>query len=435
MEGFLGIKGIAKTTAIIGLIIVIIVAGIGGYIATRPPEEPVEKIYVGVLSPGRGDLSFYDMAFKGAEMAAKEFGFEIVDLVVASPADMIPALRMAAKDPYARLIVGADFWWQEPVDEVAPDFPGLNFVIIDAPAKTPRPNVIGVVYEQHKGSALVGALGALLAIHYDKPHIGGVFGHPIPVLWNFEIGYKWGCDWAVSWYENNFPENYAAEPTKSIAKTPRDRRVLYDYILTWDDVVKGETAARAMFDMGAVAVYNISGGAGMGIFSAVEKIAAEKGLTMGPPFGIGVDANQDWMAPGFIIASMLKRVDYSVYEMARLVDEGRFQEAAIALDSVLVLGIGTELLGKPVTGNEVSNLALLDEFIEFGMYAENVLGKRVLPMEPDEIRVKVTAMRAAQPAWVWNAVTELEGKIRRGEVTVPNVWTEAELSEWRAIFG
>lgn len=46
------------------------------------------------------------------------------------------------------------------------------------------------------------------------------------------------------------------------------------------------------------------------------------------PFGIGVDADQDWIKPGFIIASMMKRVDVGVYTaVKRALDyrEGKIQ--------------------------------------------------------------------------------------------------------------
>ena len=56
-------------------------------------------------------------------------------------------------------------------------------------------------------------------------------------------------------------------------------------------------------------------------------------------------------------------------------------------------------------------------------------------MSPDAIRTKVAAMGAAQPDWVWQAVAELEEKMRTGEVEVPLVFTAEAIAEWRGILG
>lgn len=101
----------------------------------------------------------------------------------------------------------------------------------------------------------------------------------------------------------------------------------------------------------------------------------------------------------------------------------------------LVLGIGTKTMGRLMEGISVSTLDDLDEFIAMGVRAEELTGKKALPMAPEEIRAKVTAMRRAQPAWVWEAVAELEEKIRTGEVEVPMVTTEEDIQKWRDELG
>jgi basic membrane protein A len=294
------------------------------------------------------------------------------------------------------------------------------------PDEYPLPNLMDIVYEEHKGSALVGALGALLAAYYDKPHIGGVFGIEIPVLWKFEIGYKWGARWATEWLKENKPEE-AFDYTKDF--------VLWTYTGTFSDITKGYEAAKPMYAKDAVAVYNIAGPLGLGINQAVAELAEEKGLKNGPPFWIGVDANQDWVNPGFVIASMMKRVDYGVYFATKLVLDGTFRDIVKETNGSLLLGIGTKTAGRLMEGISVSTLADLDEFIAMGVRAEELTGKKALPMAPEEIRAKVKAMRAAQPAWIWEAVAELEEKIRTGEVEVPLVFTEEDIAKWRDELG
>jgi basic membrane protein A len=411
-------------------------AGVRGSIIAGNPPIIVVVSDIG----GRGDLSFNDMAFKGGEEAEERYGYHMIELISMTEADYIPNLRAAATHPRSELIVGVGFLLSGSLVTVAKEFPDKNFAGIDTYSRfiEPLPNMLDIVYEEHKGSALVGALGALLAAEYGKPHIGGVFGIEIPVLWKFEIGYKWGAKWAL---EEWLPAN---KPEKKIDYTKEF--VLWDYTGTFSDVAKGYEYSKPMYEKDAVTVYNIAGPLGLGINRAVKEIAEDEGLEMGPPFWTGVDANQDWINPGFIIASMMKRVDFGVTYAAKLVREGKFRDVVEEMGGAITLGIGTEVLGVPMEGISVSTLADLDEFIEMGVRAEQVLGKKVLPMPKDEIKAKVEAMREAQPSWIWEAVAELERKIRTGEPiadldgdgtpeTVPLVETDELIEYWRGILG
>jgi len=441
-RGLLENEGIAKSTAIIIVVIVAIAAGAGVWLVTRPiPPKPIFKIAVVSDIGGRGDLSFNDMAFKGGDEAEEAFGVEMKEIISMVEADYVPNLRTAALDPDVKLIVGVGFLLTHALIEVAKEFPDKAFVGIDTFTKwvDPQPNLLDIVYEEHKGSALVGALGGLLAAYHSTgttltkdyfPHIGGVFGIEIPVLWKFEIGYKWGCDWAMSWIENNKPEM-----KRGIYGTPRKERVLWTYTGTFSDITKGYLASVPMYGKGAVAVYNIAGPLGLGINSAMKDIAVRDKLTKGPPYWIGVDANQDWINPGFVIASMMKRVDFGVYWSTWLVKENKFFDAVQEYGNAMVLGIGTVHFGQTMEGISVSTLADVDEFIEMGVKAEKLTGEPVLPGPPAWIKTKVAEMRAGLPAWIWEAVAELEGKIRTGVVEVPMVVTAGAKDYWRGILG
>jgi len=396
------------------------------------------KMKIAVVSDigGRGDLSFNDMAFKGGEDAGRDFGVKMVELISKVEADYVPNLTVAAEDPDVQLIVGVGYLLSDALAEVARKYPDKNFAGIDTfaqfivmdkyPDEYPLPNLIDFVYEEHKGSALVGALGALLAAAYDKPHIGGVFGIEIPVLWKFEIGYKWGARWATEWLKENYPEE-AFDYTKDF--------VLWTYTGTFSDITKGYEAAKPMYAKDAVTVYNIAGPLGLGINQAVAEIAEEKGLEMGPPFWTGVDADQDYINPGFVIASMMKRVDWGVYYATKLVTTGTFRDLVQETNGNIVLGIGTRTAGELMEGISVSTLDDLAEFIEMAVRAEELTGKKVLTMPPADIYAKVKAMREAQPAWVWEGMAELARQIRAGEVEVPMVMTEEEITKWRDELG
>jgi basic membrane protein A len=427
---------------------------------------PTGKVKIAVVSDigGRGDLSFNDMGFKGGDEAKRDFGVEMIELISKSEADYVPNLETAARDPDVKLIVGVGFLLSEALFTVAQKYPDKNFAGIDtftqsiAMEKLGKhlPNMLDIVFEEHKGSALVGALGCLVAAYYNErggnyPYIGGVFGIEIPVLWKFEIGYKWGCDWGLKWYEKRFGKRapiigedsrYGSGPNwrdglycPEAGQCWYKGRVLWTYTGTFSDITKGYAAAKPMYERGAVAVYNIAGPLGLGINQAVQEIAQQRGLKSGPPFWIGVDANQDWINPGFVIASMMKRVDRGVYYATLLTVIGAFRSVVEANKGVLVLGIGTKVGTLPMEGISVSTLADLDEFIQMGIQAEKLTGKKVLPMPPEEIRKKVEEMRRSLPSWVWDALSELEAKIRSGEAQVPMVLTKEAVDKWRELLG
>jgi hypothetical protein len=83
----------------------------------------------------------------------------------------------------------------------------------------------------------------------------------------------------------------------------------------------------------------------------------------------------------------------------------------------------------------VSTLADLDEFIAMGTNAEKLTGKKVLPMSPDEIKSKATAMRNSVPSWIWDAATELENAIRADPNLVPLAMSQEVVDQWRATLG
>jgi basic membrane protein A len=308
-------------------------------------------------------------------------------------------------------------------------YPDKNFAGIDT-FLGGAPNLLNIVFEEHKGSAIVGALAALAAAQYGYPHIGVVLGIEIPPLWKFEIGYKWGADWALKWYQNKFGKSAPV-----IGDTPAKDRVLWTYTGTFSDITKGYEAAKAMYAQDAVAVYNVAGPLGLGLNQAVQEIATAKSLTMGPPFWIGVDANQDWINPGFVLASMMKRVDKGVYFATQLVVEGKFRQVVADTHGFATLGIGTTVAGISMTGISVSTLGDLDEFVQMGVNAEKLTGKTVLPMTPEEIKSKVTAMRNSVPSWVWDAEKDLENAISNDPTLVPLAMTKELVDQWRATLG
>ena len=350
---------------------------------------------------GRGELSFNDMGFKGADEAVAKFGMELVEIQSNSAADYLPNLQNAARSEAFDLIIGVGFLLADAMAEVTDQFPDQKFAIIDV-TWLGKPNLQEVGFEENKGSALVGALGAMVAAHYGYDKIGVVLGIEIPVLYKFEAGYRFGLHWGNAKY---------AEVTGKSAEVG----LLWTYTGTFSDIAKGKVATQAMLAQGAGLIYNVAGPLGIGDLEAITEHLEAQGKSAGPPFMIGVDANQDYLGDGHsVLASMMKRVDYGVYSAIESVANGSFKG-------------GVRILGPGNGGIAISRQQDLGDFIDFG-----IKGGAISESDRSQITANWQAMRAAVPAWIWEAVEELEAKISSGEAKVPCDWCADSIKAIRA---
>ena len=104
----------------------------------------------------------------------------------------------------------------------------------------------------------------------------------------------------------------------------------------WNDPAKGAELAQSQFDRGADVVYAAAGGTGLGVLQA----AADSGK-----LSIGVDSNQNYLHPGSVLTSMLKRVDVAVYNAFKTAMEGTWEPG------VKNLGLAEEGVGYALDEN------------------------------------------------------------------------------------
>ncbi|MBT5188306.1 MAG: BMP family ABC transporter substrate-binding protein, partial [Proteobacteria bacterium] len=206
---------------------------------------------------GRGDLSFNDMGFKGSDEAVANLGVEVVEIQSNSAADYLPNMQNAARSGQFDLIVAVGFLIADAMAEVAGQFPDQKFAIIDV-TWLGKPNLMEIGYEENKGSAIVGALSAMVAAHYGYDKIGAVLGIEIPVLYKFEAGYRYGMHWGNAKY---------AEKTGKAS----DVGLLWTYTGTFSDIAKGKAATEAMLAQGAGVIYNVAGPLGIGDLEAITE--------------------------------------------------------------------------------------------------------------------------------------------------------------------
>ncbi|MGG7565068.1 BMP family lipoprotein [Rhodovulum sp. DZ06] len=228
---------------------------------------------------GKFDKSFNEAAYTGAEAFKTETGIDYADFEIQNDAQREQALRRFAQrghDP----IIAIGFSQAAAVEKVAKEFPESRFGIVDMVVDLP--NVRSILFKEHEGSYLVGIMAAM-ASESDK--VGFVGGMDIPLIRKFACGYVGGAKaaGATDVYQNMTGTTGAA----------------------WNDPAKGSELTKNQFAQGADVVYHAAGGTGIGVIQA----AADEGK-----LAIGVDSNQNGMAPGSVLTSMLKRVDIAVMD-------------------------------------------------------------------------------------------------------------------------
>jgi basic membrane protein A and related proteins len=254
---------------------------------------------------GRGDKSFNDSAAIGLDKAKAEFGYTVTEQVRGDN-DIAEQLKKAV-DAGNTLIIGVGFAWADEMAKSAAANPKVNFGIVDSVIDK-APNVAGLVFKANEGSFLVGAAAALKS---TTGHIGFIGGVDIPLIQDFFVGYEAGAK--------------AAKP---------DIKIDSQYIAAAGDFSgfgapdKAKTIALKMYGDGADVVYHAAGGSGDGLFGAAKEFSA-KGKKV---WAIGVDSDQAKTEPAdlapFILTSMIKHVDVSVYETMKANAGGTFKGGA-----------------------------------------------------------------------------------------------------------
>ena len=254
---------------------------------------------------GKFDKSFNEAAFGGAQRWAEETGGSFREIELQSEAQREQALRRFA-EAGANPIVMTGFAFGNVLGEVAPDYPDTKFAIIDMVVD--KPNVRSVVFNEHEGSYLVGMMAAMAS---KSGTVGFIGGMDIPLIRKFACGYVQGVK--------------AVNP---------DAKVIQNMTGTtpsaWNDPGRGSELAKGQFDRGVDVVYAAAGGTGIGVYQA----AADAGK-----YAIGVDSNQNFLHPGTMLTSMLKRVDVAAYNAFKTAYDGTWQPG------IQVLGLAEDGVG------------------------------------------------------------------------------------------
>jgi basic membrane protein A len=256
-------------------------------------SSDTNKIKVGIVFDigGKDDRSFNAAANQGVVRAKQELPIVLRDAEPGDATSLEPAMRAFAQYGYD-LIIGVGFAQAPLVEQVARDYPNTHFAIVDGVCDSP--NVASLLFKEHQGSFLVGMIAASKS---QTRTLGFVGGMDIPLIRKFLKGYEEGAK-----YVNP------------------NIRVLNNFIgitdAAWNNPSQGKELALAQIQQGADVVFQAAGNSGLGVFDAAE--AAKK-------LAIGVDSNQNFVKPGFILTSMVKRIDNAVFAVVKDEIEGKFK--------------------------------------------------------------------------------------------------------------
>lgn len=373
-------KAITRTALAILVVVILAIAlvGIYYYVTQTAQQEAKRKVAIVFDVGGRGDLSFNDMAYLGAERAKKELGVEVEYLTPKSANDMLPLLEQLSKSGEYDVIVLIGFLWTDALNKTADKYPNQKYALIDATTGVVRDNEVDMLFREQECASLIGILAAAMAYELNGSTVGAVAGMDIPPLWKFHIGYLFG----VKYFE---------------MKTGKQVNFLWQYTGTFTDPQKGYQTAMQMLQQGAKVLYGLAGLTHLGMFDAVIDWN-EDGY--GKAFAVGQDASQEWYNPYYIPLSGAKRVDVAVYTVIKMVVDGTWKG-------------GIHTLGLKEGGVGIWDLDGVRYFAEIA-YNE---GKLQEGLTPDDVVDIVRQMREKYiPQYAWNLVDELSQKIKNGEI-------------------
>ena len=287
------------------LIVVLLVIHLG-LLFVRPRNADTapaaDALRIGIVFDvgGRGDKSFNDGAYEGAMRAKRELGAAVQYIEPGESTDREAGLRLLSAENMD-LVVAVGFIFTDDINLLAKEYPNVRFADVDYSVGTdaqgnpipPPPNVAALRFREEEGSFLVGAIAGLVT---KTKTVGFVGGMNVPLIWKFDAGFAAGV--------------------KQVCPTCR---VISQYAGVTPDAFrnpgKGKEIALSQYQQGADIIYHASGSTGLGVFEAARATGK---------LAIGVDADQYAEAPGFILTSMVKRIDVALFEATKRVKDGTF---------------------------------------------------------------------------------------------------------------
>ena len=268
-----------------------------------------EKITVGMITDvgGVNDQSFNQTSWEGLQAVQKELGEDKVEvkyLESKQDADYVPNIEQFI-DEETDLIIGIGYKLADAIEQAAKNYPEQQFAIVDESYENQPENVTSLIFEGNVAGYLVGLVAGKMTETNKVAFIGGMES---VVLKEFEVGYIAGVK--------------DANP---------DAEVLVQYANSFSDSALGKSIANAMISKGVDIVFPCAGAAGTGAIEAAKE--ANK-------MAIGVDKDQNDLAPNNVITSAMKNVNIAVADLVKALADGTYKAGEVKMSTLATGGVG-----------------------------------------------------------------------------------------------
>ncbi len=262
--------------------------------------------------------SFNQSAWEGLQKAEKELGIDADYIESKQESDYATNIEMAL-DQEADLVIGIGYKLEKAISDAAKTYPENKFAIVDSDfGGKPAENVNSIMFNAQEASYLVGLVAGRMT---ETNKVGFVGGMESPLIESFQAGFTAGVK--------------AAKP---------EAEVLSQYANHFADPAKGKGITNQMITKGVDVVFHAAGDTGTGVIEAAKE-AGKK--------AIGVDRDQNDVAPETIITSAIKRVDVGVYNTVKSLVEDKFEGGKVTTYGLNEDGVGIADTTKEDVGPDV----------------------------------------------------------------------------------
>lgn len=268
-------------------------------------EAAKSELKIGFVTDegGINDQSFNQGVWEGIKKAEADFGVTTT-FVESKTADEYAQNLETIADQNPDVVIAAGFKMADDVFAFAQNNPEIKVAVVDvdptAMVKDGKPltapdNILGLMFKANEPSFLVGYIAGLTT---ETNKVGFVGGQESPLISAFDYGYRAGVAYAA--HEKGTPVECSVQ-----------------YVGNFSEAQKGKSIANTMFQNGADIVYHAAGGAGDGVINAAQ----EQGK-----WAIGVDRDQNSLAPDNVLTSAMKNANVVVYNLIKdIVEKDNFE--------------------------------------------------------------------------------------------------------------
>ena len=264
--------------------------------ATTSPSSTGSGMKVGLVTDigGLNDHGFNHLSYQGLLAAESQLGVKGTVLQSTSGADYIPNLSRLA-EAGNKLVIAVGFLMAAPLQQVALKYPNTHFAIIDSPGGTApdtAKNIEGIDFAEQQAGYPAGYLTGLYLKSKGYTTASTVGGQSIPPVDLYIAGFQDGVK--------------AADPSAKLLNAYSQDFVAQD---------KCKELALNQIQAGSKVVFQVAGACGLGAISAAVQNKDQ---------AIGVDADQSYLSPAYVLTSAEKKVDVGVFTAIKNLQNGQF---------------------------------------------------------------------------------------------------------------